>query len=109
MLAQCTHAFNPPGPVSVVLHPRCASCSHCVLLTPACSDLLQQYQQCSSREDILVVQKKWLEDGIYKGPKRDFPPTSSDSDSGGEGKGNSDSAVTKQMTGTKLSDSVLHV
>ena len=60
---------------------------------PPCSELLQQYQQCSSREDVLLAQKKWLEDDIYKGPKRDFPPTSSDSDSGGEGGQDSDSVL----------------
>ena len=59
-------------------------------LSPACSDLLQQYQLCSSREDILAAQKKWLEDDTYKGPKRDFPPTSSDSDSDNKGEHSSE-------------------
>lgn len=76
---------------------------------PTCSDLLQHYQQCSSREEILMAQKKWLEDDTYKGPQRDLPPTSSDSDSGGEGEEGSDSTITKQMTVTKPSSSVLHV
>lgn len=80
----------------VILYPRCALVVSTHPPRSPCSELLEQYQQCSSREDILLAQKKWLEDDIYKGPKRDFPPTSSDSDSGGEGRGQD-------------SDSMLHV